>query len=325
MDTYWCQNCNDYVTDRSKPQSLADASCPHCKKKGLRLFNPNEDPLDAIKYLFEGDDQIKQEVPEWFEGAIYEEGKNIINPRTGEKIYLTNIEASIYDVGNGAQMTYNDIKANRETGLSYLKTFSNLGVTQEQVISHLKSTIENASNWLKINNISAYEILRDIEKYDTWNKVITQSPKKLFITQYFSSRSIKALLLIPFITVLYSVLFEAQGLPFNLLSINGSLLLIISTPFLLTFVFKRISIIQSIVSGIINVSLIGNFIEGGFFWVSIASSLIVLLTFMYRYDERSFLDIESNPVTQIKSRFMDCSTGTFIGVLLASLIKLIFF
>lgn len=325
MDTYWCDNCNDYVIDRSKPWSLADAKCPYCKKKGLDLFDPKGNPLDALRFQEAMDARLKLGIPDWFDGEIYENGKRISNPRTGEEIYLNNIEASIYDVGNGAQMILKDIEAKREIGLTFLKNLTDMGFTKEQVISQQESTLENASNWLKANNVSAYKILEDVGKHDTWNQVMTQSPEKLFITQFIASRSIKALFLVPLIAIVYTLVFESQDLPLHLLSINGALLLFISTPFLLTFVFKRISIIQSVIFGLMDVFIIGYFLEGGSLWVSIILTLITLKTFMYQFDERTFLDIESNLVTQVKSRFMDCSTGTFMGVLLASIIKLIFF
>ena len=44
----------------------------------------------------------KQEIPEWFNGQIYEKGAEITNRFGGDSCYLNNIELSIYDYIIGA-------------------------------------------------------------------------------------------------------------------------------------------------------------------------------------------------------------------------------
>ena len=44
----------------------------------------------------------KQEIPEWFNGQIYEKGAEVTNRFGGDSCYLNNIELSIYDFIIGA-------------------------------------------------------------------------------------------------------------------------------------------------------------------------------------------------------------------------------
>ena len=67
------------------------------------------------------------ELPEWFDGEVYEEGDNVLNPFTGEKIMLTANELSMYDYVQGCSMLssnlLNDsIIKNWQNGLSWFKS-----------------------------------------------------------------------------------------------------------------------------------------------------------------------------------------------------------
>jgi len=44
----------------------------------------------------------KQEIPEWFNGQIYEKGAEVTNRFGGDSCYLNNVELSIYDFIIGA-------------------------------------------------------------------------------------------------------------------------------------------------------------------------------------------------------------------------------
>ena len=46
----------------------------------------------------------KQQIPEWFDGEIYDKGDIVANRFSGEKIELNNIELSIYDFCIGASI-----------------------------------------------------------------------------------------------------------------------------------------------------------------------------------------------------------------------------
>ena len=48
--------------------------------------------------------QNKQEMPKWFDGAVYSSGDTVSNPFTGESAELTAEELSMYDLIMGAQM-----------------------------------------------------------------------------------------------------------------------------------------------------------------------------------------------------------------------------
>jgi len=44
------------------------------------------------------------ELPDWFDGEVYEEGATVTNPYTGESCYLNAKELSMYDFIKGAEM-----------------------------------------------------------------------------------------------------------------------------------------------------------------------------------------------------------------------------
>jgi hypothetical protein len=46
---------------------------------------------------------LKQKLPKWFDGVIYETGDIVVNPFSGEEYKLNNIELSMYDLIKGAE------------------------------------------------------------------------------------------------------------------------------------------------------------------------------------------------------------------------------
>ena len=48
----------------------------------------------------------EQKLPKWFDGELYEEGDTVTNPYSGEKIELTAVELSMYDLCMGATFVY---------------------------------------------------------------------------------------------------------------------------------------------------------------------------------------------------------------------------
>ena len=47
---------------------------------------------------------VKQKLPKWFDGEVYNEGAEVTNPYSGESIKLNAIELSMYDLIMGSQM-----------------------------------------------------------------------------------------------------------------------------------------------------------------------------------------------------------------------------
>ncbi len=47
------------------------------------------------------------ELPDWFDGTVYDEGALVSNPFNGDSIELNNKELSMYDLIMGAQVTMN--------------------------------------------------------------------------------------------------------------------------------------------------------------------------------------------------------------------------
>ena len=49
-------------------------------------------------------DKVKEQLPDWFEGEIYEVGDEVRNPYSGETVLLDAAELSMYDLVKGAEM-----------------------------------------------------------------------------------------------------------------------------------------------------------------------------------------------------------------------------
>jgi len=81
--------------------------------------------------------KIKQEIPKWFNGQIYDKGAEVTNRFGGDSCYLNNVELSIYDFIIGSS------------------TIMEMGL--ETDIESLRKGLD----WFRKNNINAYMILLD--------------------------------------------------------------------------------------------------------------------------------------------------------------------
>ena len=79
----------------------------------------------------------KQEIPEWFNGQIYEKGNEVTNRFGGDSCYLNNVELSIYDFIIGAS------------------TIMEMGFTTD--VENLRKGLD----WFRQNNAKAYMVLLD--------------------------------------------------------------------------------------------------------------------------------------------------------------------
>jgi hypothetical protein len=84
--------------------------------------------------------KIKQELPKWFNGELYEEGGTVQNRFSGEKYELNNIELSMYDFVMGATITM-------EMGI----------FNSDHHIQELRKGLD----WFRKNNPKAYMVLLD--------------------------------------------------------------------------------------------------------------------------------------------------------------------
>ena len=82
---------------------------------------------------------IKQKLPDWFDGVLYEEGDVVTNPYSGESIELNNVELSMYDFVNGANFVIE------------------MGSHNEKLIKELQDGLY----WFRVNNPKAYMVLLD--------------------------------------------------------------------------------------------------------------------------------------------------------------------
>ena len=89
-------------------------------------------------------DQVKAQLPDWFEGEIYDKGDNVTNPFTGDSCQLDAAELSMYDLVNGAEMA--------------LK----MGFPDTDLYVQI---INDGKAWFKIKNKDAYlKLLGDAEE-----------------------------------------------------------------------------------------------------------------------------------------------------------------
>ena len=84
--------------------------------------------------------KTKQEIPNWFNGDIYEKGAEVTNRFGGDSCYLNNLELSIYDYIIGASDMI-------EMGI----------FNTPQHIQDLRKGLD----WFKKNNAKAYMVLLD--------------------------------------------------------------------------------------------------------------------------------------------------------------------
>ena len=83
----------------------------------------------------------KEQLPDWFDGEVYEIGDEVRNPFSGDTCLLTAAELSMYDLVKGAEMVLN----------------MGVAVDQEECIR----IMQDGSEWLRNQNPEAYMILLD--------------------------------------------------------------------------------------------------------------------------------------------------------------------
>ena len=85
--------------------------------------------------------EVKQKLPKWFDGELYEEGDTVQNPYSGEEIELTAVELSMYDFCMGATFVY------EMGGLS----------ANGKILKDLQRGLD----WFRTHNAKAYMVLLD--------------------------------------------------------------------------------------------------------------------------------------------------------------------
>ena len=72
---------------------------------------------------------MNKQLPDWFNGTIYDKGDILINPETNEELEISNIELSMHDFVMGSEMliemmgdkSSKDLIKYRDEGLEWLK------------------------------------------------------------------------------------------------------------------------------------------------------------------------------------------------------------
>ena len=83
--------------------------------------------------------KIKQELPKWFNGEVYEKGEIVKNPFSGEEYKLNAMELSMYDFIIGTQLVFE------------------MGMQNDKLIKDFQKGL----NWFRKHNAKAYMILLD--------------------------------------------------------------------------------------------------------------------------------------------------------------------
>ena len=91
----------------------------------------------------------KQELPEWFNGDVYNEGGAVTNPFSGECYTLTAEELAMYDFIKGAEYFF----------ALYQETQPNPYPKKD--LDKLLTEFEKGLSWFRSNNSEAYMALLD--------------------------------------------------------------------------------------------------------------------------------------------------------------------
>ena len=86
-------------------------------------------------------EKVRQKLPKWFDGEVYEIGDEVRNPFSGESCFLTAEELSMYDLIKGAEMVLH------------------MGVAMDK--DRCYDIMEKGSDWFLASNPKAYMILLD--------------------------------------------------------------------------------------------------------------------------------------------------------------------
>ena len=84
--------------------------------------------------------QVKQKLPKWFNGELYEEGATVQNRFSGEECELNNIELSMYDFVMGSTIVLEMAGGYKHTSVELLR---------------------KGLDWFRMNNAEAYMVLLD--------------------------------------------------------------------------------------------------------------------------------------------------------------------
>ena len=84
--------------------------------------------------------KVKQKLPKWFKGELYEEGAEVTNRFGGDSCYLNNVELSMYDFVIGASIVLEMSGGYRHTSVTELR---------------------KGLDWFRMNNAEAYMVLLD--------------------------------------------------------------------------------------------------------------------------------------------------------------------
>ena len=79
--------------------------------------------------------KVRQQLPDWFDGEVYEIGDEVRNPFSGDTCLLTAAELSMYDLVKGAEMVLH----------------------QDECIR----IMQDGGDWILANNPQAYMTLLD--------------------------------------------------------------------------------------------------------------------------------------------------------------------
>lgn len=89
----------------------------------------------------------KQEIPKWFNGAIYGRGTEVQNPFSGEKYKLNALELSIYDFIMGANLVLEDAYDRQEE--------------PNKKLQKITKDLYKGLDWFREHNAEAYMVLLD--------------------------------------------------------------------------------------------------------------------------------------------------------------------
>lgn len=127
----------------------------------LGINTKNFKELSKFRVILESKND-KQEIPDWFKGVVYKEGKLITRKNSGQQCMLTALEASIYDYISGSELVRGlDLNAILQRVTEKHGKLAGMPPENFDLNANKSddSDIEKAKKWFQENNPEAYKIL----------------------------------------------------------------------------------------------------------------------------------------------------------------------
>jgi tetratricopeptide (TPR) repeat protein len=115
---------------------------------------------------YELSEEEKNNIPDWYNGPVDDEGSVIKDDKTGKEIKLTGLESSIYNVTKMNNILLGNMQEDLESGKA------DKIILESPIIHGVMEQLEQGKLWLKENNLEVYKLLfKDLDgNIESFNK-----------------------------------------------------------------------------------------------------------------------------------------------------------